>query len=142
MNSLAPARPPRRRLLAAAAALALAGALVLPVLRAAGGFLVKTDPPARSDAAVVLNHGMEIYLRIAEAARLYREGWVDKVVVNGGRRPPLVREWEAAGMKRDWKWSDEYAPVLEHLGVPRKKAVFPEVKSAWNTVREGNRGGK
>ncbi len=124
----------RRRVLAlaAAAACALAAAAFL----GAGCLLVEEDAPAKSDAAVVLLHGIDIYARIEEAALLYREGWVEKVVINGGRKPERVREWEARGMKRDWRWEEEFIPVLVFLGVPREKIIAITAEDAFDTVSE------
>ena len=54
-----------------------------------GEFLVSDDPPAQSDAVVVLNTGLEYYSRLIQAASLYREGFVKKVVINGNRKSAI-----------------------------------------------------
>ncbi|MBX3025506.1 YdcF family protein [bacterium] len=71
------------------ALLALAVA-ALPLLAAAGRFLVEDDPLRRTDAIVVLTGSYPD--RIIEAATLYREGWAPRII--------LCREPENAGFAR------------------------------------------
>lgn len=71
------------------ALLALAVAAV-PLLAAAGRFLVEDDPLQQADAIVVLTGSYPD--RIIEAAALYREGWAPRII--------LCREPENAGFAR------------------------------------------
>ncbi len=50
-------------------------------MSALGGFLVIHDSPTSSEAVVVLSTGIEYYPRLQEAARLFREGYAEKVVI-------------------------------------------------------------
>jgi uncharacterized SAM-binding protein YcdF (DUF218 family) len=123
----------RQRLLA----VVLAGAgLAAAAVLGSGYLLVGEDAPARSDAAVVLLHGIDVYARIEEAALLYREGWVGQVVINGNRKPHRVREWEAQGMKVTWRWEEEFVGILTFLGVPRERIVTLSAEDAFDTVSE------
>jgi len=124
------------------ASLALAVLLARPALRGLGGFLIRTDPVVHADAAVVLFHGGEVYLRIEEAARLYREGAVDCIVINGGRRPPVVKDWESRGLVRDWRWQDEFLPLFPFFGVPAEKVVVVTAEEAYDTGSEARLVGK
>ncbi len=78
-----------RRLAYLGATVCLAVALLYfslgTLLAALGGFLVINDNPTSSEAVVVLSTGIEYYPRLQEAARLFREGYAEKVVINGNR---------------------------------------------------------
>jgi uncharacterized SAM-binding protein YcdF (DUF218 family) len=87
----------------------------LPVLRAAGRFLVEDDPPQHADAIVVLSGSYPD--RILEAVALYREGWAPHII--------LCRELENAGFRklRDLgvrvpRVFELNRMVAEQLGVP------------------------
>ena len=86
----------RRRLAIAAIALLVLAAVALPLLGAAGRFLVEDDPLQHADAIVVLTGSYPD--RILEAAALFREGWAPRIT--------LCREPENAGFRK-----------LESLGV-------------------------
>lgn len=96
------------------AALALALAAV-PLLSAAGRFLVEDDPLGHADAIVVLTGSYPD--RIIEAATLYREGWAPRII--------LCREPENAGFQK-LQALGVHVPrifelnrsVAEQLGVP------------------------
>ncbi len=70
-----------------------------------GGTLIDVDSPAKADYIVVLGGDSE---RVVEAARLYREGWAEKVVIS------------ATGAA-----VDKYAEVARAYGVPAD-AVVPD----------------
>jgi uncharacterized SAM-binding protein YcdF (DUF218 family) len=89
--------------------------LALPVLRAAGRFLVEEDPLQHADAIVVLAGSYPD--RILEAVALFREGWAPHII--------LCRELENAGFKklRDLgvkvpRLYQLNRSVAEQLGVP------------------------
>ncbi|UCG39465.1 MAG: YdcF family protein [bacterium] len=127
-----------KRNIAVVLAAALSGAVVLTFLGVtmAVGALVRADEPARADAVVVLFHDTEIYLRMTEAARLYREGYVPKVVINGGRVHPVLKEMEAGGFSRDWRWEEEYRDYLRFLGVPLEDVIFIQVEDSFDSWGE------
>lgn len=81
--SKAPARRKHRLLfvLLLLVVLAIAGRVFL--LPGMGTFLVKSDPPAKAQAAVVLA-GDQWGNRVLRGAQLKRDGFVDKVLVSGG----------------------------------------------------------
>ena len=77
------------------------------ILTGIGSFLVVEDIPAKADAAVVLNTGVDIYPRLIEAANLYKQAKAEKVVINGNRKTDIMRSLESSG----------YAPPLN--GTPK-----------------------
>jgi uncharacterized SAM-binding protein YcdF (DUF218 family) len=104
----------RRLAIAGAVVLALALA-ALPLLAAAGRFLVENDPLQHADAIVVLTGSYPD--RIVEAALLYREGWAPRII--------LCRESENAGFQ-NLRTLGVHVPrlfelnrsIAEQLGVP------------------------
>jgi len=85
----------RRRLLMLVVLLAgVALVSYRPLLTAAGAFLTPQDLPEKCDAAVVLRGEDTDGLRLEEAARLYRDGWVGKIVLSGGLLPFGIHETE------------------------------------------------
>jgi uncharacterized SAM-binding protein YcdF (DUF218 family) len=75
-------KPPYRKWVAA---LVLLSAIILSHslwLAALGGWLVRTDPPARADVALVLA-GDESGYRILKAAEMVRQGYTKTVLVSG-----------------------------------------------------------
>lgn len=111
----------------------LAGAIFLTAVSYS---LERSEAPVASDAAVVLFHDTEVYMRMTEAARLYQEGYVRKIVVNGGRVHPVLKKMKAQGLSREWKWDEEYHSVLEFLGVPLKDVIFIQVEDAFDSKGE------
>ncbi|MGA2434030.1 MAG: YdcF family protein [Bryobacteraceae bacterium] len=77
---------PRNRLLLALLGILIAAALAVavqrPLLRAAGGFLVRGEEPFRADIVVVLA-GDGNGLRILKAAELVRQGYAPRILVSG-----------------------------------------------------------
>lgn len=105
----------RRLLVGVLVALLLVALAALPLLGAAGRFLVEDDPPRHADAIVVLTGSYPD--RILEAATLYREGWAPHII--------LCREPENAGFRRLRELGvrvprlfELNRSVAEQLGVP------------------------
>jgi len=93
--------------------LALAGSTVAyllrgPLLSRLGGALVVADPLEKADAAVVwAGPPMSQDRQLHTAARLYREGWVRKLVLSGPRGPYGI-------------YGTEFSfPLAASLGVPK-----------------------
>jgi uncharacterized SAM-binding protein YcdF (DUF218 family) len=54
-----------------------------PLLRLAGGFWVVDDPPAASDAIVILGDDNYYGDRAARAAELFKAGWAPRIIASG-----------------------------------------------------------
>ena len=105
----------RRALAIAVIALLVVAVAAVPLLGAAGRFLVEADPLEHADAIVVLAGSYPD--RILEAVALYREGWAPRII--------LCREPENAGFRSCRAsaspcraCSTSTASVAEQLGVP------------------------
>jgi uncharacterized SAM-binding protein YcdF (DUF218 family) len=105
----------RRALAIAVVALLVLAAAALPLLGAAGRFLVEDDPLDHADAIVVLTGSYPD--RILEAVALYREGWAPRII--------LCREPENAGFRKLQglgvtvpRLFELNRSVAEQLGVP------------------------
>lgn len=114
---------PRRRsrvALRAVGALALAGVLAWqarrPLLAAVGGAVVSEDEPMHADVAVASLS--DARATAFEAARLWRDGWVRRVVVFtwwDSRLDRTLRELGVPVLTPD----EASVAILERLGVPR-----------------------
>jgi uncharacterized SAM-binding protein YcdF (DUF218 family) len=123
----------------------LLGLIVLfhPVwLSLAGRFPVLDEPRKKSDLAVVLNTGVEIYPRLMAAAELYRQEWVGGVAVNGNRKSDTLREMERMGLRPCCPWYEDHLRILALLGVPRTRVVVIAAEDAYDTVSEAERVGR
>lgn len=81
---MAVSRPRRVIVLLALLVAGLAGvAFHRPILSAAGRLLVDGDKLEKADAAVVLSGEQSNGLRVTAAVRLYKEGWVRRIVLSG-----------------------------------------------------------
>ena len=126
-----------RRWVTAIIGASIALMLLHPVLLGAmGSFLVVDDPLAPVDAAVVLSTGVEYYPRLTEAARLYKNGLVRRVVINGNRKTEALRHLEDAGFTPCCPWYEESLRILAICGVPRDRVVMVDAPEAYDTVSE------
>jgi uncharacterized SAM-binding protein YcdF (DUF218 family) len=119
--------------------LALAALLVLGrlwVLPGLGRVLVEDRPPVRADAVVVLATGSEFYPRLMEAARLVREGFAPRLVINGNRKTEALRRLEALGYEPAAPWYENPLRILELLGVERDRVTAVSVEDAYDTISE------
>lgn len=106
------------------------------ILTSLGEFLVVDEEPIHSDAVVVLNTGMEYYPRLVEAASLYQQGFVKKIVINGNRKTDVLRDLERKGFEPCCPWYEGRIRILEILGVPRIAVMAISVEDAYDTVSE------
>jgi uncharacterized SAM-binding protein YcdF (DUF218 family) len=97
--------------------------------------LVRSDEPLKADAVVVLAHGTEIYQRMIQA-ELYQEGYAPRVVINGGRVHPVVKEMEKKGFSREWKWDEEYHAYLQFIGISLDDVIFVQLEEPIDTWSE------
>lgn len=101
-----------------------------------GSFLVVKDIPQKTDAAVVLNGGVDIYPRLIEAADLYKKAKASKVVINGNRKTDILRDLENRGYETTCKWYAEEINVLAHQGVAKEHIVAISAEDAFDTISE------
>jgi len=94
-----------------------------PLLRLAGSYWVKSDPPAASDVIVILSDDDFTADRATRAADLYHDGWAPRVVGSGRWLRPYASIAEL--MQHD----------LEARGVPQK-AIVPFAHNAADTLEE------
>jgi uncharacterized SAM-binding protein YcdF (DUF218 family) len=112
------------------------------IMTAVGEFLVLTEEPVRSDAAVVLSTGVEYYPRLMEAAKLFRDGLAARVAINGNRKSETLRWLERQGFQACCPWYENAVRILEVLGVPRKDVIAINAEDAYDTVSEAKIVGK
>jgi uncharacterized SAM-binding protein YcdF (DUF218 family) len=106
------------------------------MLHAAGEFVVFDEQPVLSDAIVVLNTGVQIYPRLMEAARLYRQGYAGKVVINGNRKSRELKTLEKQGFKPCCRWYENSFRILTLLGVAREDVLAVSAPDAYDTISE------
>ena len=120
----------------------LAGGILLwgfsrALLVRAGELLVHTDAPARADVVVVLHtEGVEYHSRLVQAARLYREGYAGRVVINGNRKSPVLRDLEKEGFFPCCYWYEDAVRMLDVMGVPREQIIAISAEDVYDTVSE------
>jgi uncharacterized SAM-binding protein YcdF (DUF218 family) len=106
------------------------------ILASIGSFLVVQDVGEHTEAAVVLNTGVDIYPRLIEAADLYNNKKSDRVVINGNRKTDVLRKLEAKGFKPPCKWHAEEIKILDLLGVPKDNIIAISAENAYDTISE------
>jgi len=94
-----------------------------PLLRLAGSYWIKSDPPAASDVIVILSDDDFTADRATRAADLYHDGWAPRVVGSGRWLRPYASIAEL--MQHD----------LEARGVPHQ-AIVPFAHNATDTLEE------
>jgi uncharacterized SAM-binding protein YcdF (DUF218 family) len=107
-----------------------------PLLRTIGSLIVVDDPPAASDAIVILNTGIEYYPRLIQAADIYRRHLVRKVVINGNRKTDTLRDLEKQGFERCCPWYTDSVRILTLLDVPEDDIVKISAENAYDTISE------
>ncbi|MBW1769206.1 MAG: YdcF family protein, partial [Deltaproteobacteria bacterium] len=112
------------------------------ILGGLGRFLVFDEDSVPSDAVIVLNTGVEYSPRLIEAARLFRDGFARKVVINGNRKTDVLRGLEKRGFKRCCTWYEDSLRILSLYGVSRDKVVYISAEDAYDTVTEAEAVGK
>jgi len=107
--------------------LVLGGALYLGgpyLLTHAGRYLITQDPLVKADMALVLSG--QPYLRVPEAARLYHEGLIPKILLVNEPRPPGQEDLLRLGLRYP-DGLEISMQLLEALRVPREAVLtIPE----------------
>lgn len=112
------------------------------IMSSIGEFLIVNEEPVHSDAVVVLFTGVQWYPRLMEAAGVYREGFANKVVINGNRKTEVLRRLEEKGFQACCPWYEDAVRILSLLGVPREDVIAVSVEDAYDTVSEAKTVGK
>ncbi|MEN8198927.1 MAG: YdcF family protein [Thermodesulfobacteriota bacterium] len=107
-----------------------------PILTPVGRLLIVDDMLEQSDAAVVLNTGVEIYDRLIEAAGIYNSGLARKIVINGNRKNETVEKLEEQGYEKCCSWDEDRIRILELLGVKRDDILSISAPDVYDTVSE------
>ncbi len=110
--------------------------LLMLLIRVSGHLIVRADELKVSDASVILYSGAEVYPRIVESAKLYKQGKVNKVILNGNRKLELLKRLEKQGYKRPGSWEDEYVALLIFLGVELDDIIVLDFPDVYDTVSE------
>ena len=76
------------------------------LVRLPGHSLIVDNPSATADVAIVLTTGVDYLPRLLQAAQLYRDNRVKKVLINGNRKTDAIRELEKQGFIPACKWSE------------------------------------
>ena len=101
-----------------------------------GRSLVVDDPSATADVAIVLTTGVDYLPRLLQAAQLYRDKRVKKVMINGNRKTDAIRQLEKQGFIPACKWSENSLRILEMYGVPRQQVWTVSAEDVFDTVSE------
>ena len=101
-----------------------------------GHSLVVDDPSATADVAIVLTTGVDYLPRLLQAAQLYRDKRVKKVMINGNRKTDAIRQLEKQGFIPACKWSENSLRILEMHGVPRQQVWAVSAENVFDTVSE------
>lgn len=109
--------PFSRFLLALGISVALFFILKIPILKAAGNYLRSEDEPQKSRYMFVLSGGA--YDRGKEAARLYKAGMVDTLVLTGQN---VAMNLKALGI--DINEAQLTDSALVHFGVPQSRIIM------------------
>ena len=101
-----------------------------------GHSLVVDDPSATADVAIVLTTGVDYLPRLLQAAQLYRDKRVKKILINGNRKTDVIRQLEKQGFIPACKWSENSLRILEMHGVPRQQVWAVSAENVFDTVSE------
>ena len=101
-----------------------------------GNSLIVNDENAKADVAVVLSTGVDYLPRLLQAAELYRDKRVKRVLINGNRKTDAIRKLEQQGFVSACKWNENILRVLEMYGVPREKVWSVSAEDVFDTVSE------
>jgi uncharacterized SAM-binding protein YcdF (DUF218 family) len=101
-----------------------------------GHSLVVDDPAATAEVAVVLTTGVDYVPRLLQAAQLYRDKRVKKIIINGNRKTDAIRKLEAQGFVPACQWYENSLRILEMYGVPRDRIWTVVAEDVFDTVSE------
>lgn len=101
-----------------------------------GHSLVVDDPSAIAEVAIVLTTGVDYLPRLLQAAQLYRDKRVKKVLINGNRKTDAIRQLEKQGFIPACEWSENSLRILEMYGVPRQQVWAVSAENVFDTVSE------
>jgi uncharacterized SAM-binding protein YcdF (DUF218 family) len=101
-----------------------------------GQSLIVDNPTATADVAVVLTTGVDYLPRLLQAAKLYRDKQVKRILINGNRKTDAIRKLEQQGFVPACKWYENSLRILEMNGVPRAQVWTVSAEDVFDTVSE------
>ena len=101
-----------------------------------GNSLIVDDPAATADVAIVLSTGVDYLPRLLQAAQLYKDKRINRVMINGNRKTDAIRELENKGFVPACKWYENSLRILEMYGVPRDRVWVVSAEDVFDTVSE------
>lgn len=100
------------------------------------GHSLVVDESATAEVAVVLSTGVDYLPRLLQAAKLYREKRVKRILINGNRKTEIIRRIEAEGFVPSCKWYTDSLRILEMYGVPPAQVWAVDAQDVFDTVSE------
>lgn len=100
------------------------------------GHSLVIDEPATAEVAVVLSTGVDYLPRLLQAAKLYRDKRVKRILINGNRKTDIIRRIEEEGFVSCCKWYENSLRILEMYGVPPAQVWAVDAEDVFDTVSE------
>ena len=100
------------------------------------GHVLVVDEPATAEVAVVLTTGVDYLPRLLQAAELYRDKRVKRILINGNRKTDIIRRIEEEGFVPACTWYENSLRILEMYGVPRGQVWTVDAEDVFDTVSE------
>lgn len=101
-----------------------------------GQKLIIDNPAEKADVAIVLTTGVDYLPRLLQAAKLYRDKRVPRILINGNRKTDAIRKLELQGFVSDCKWYENSLRILSMYGVPREKVWTVSAEDVFDSVSE------
>ena len=101
-----------------------------------GNSLIVNNESASADVAVVLSTGVDYLPRLLQAAQLYKDKRVKKILINGNRKTDAIRQLEQQGFEPACKWYENSLRILDMHGVPRDKVWTVAAEDVFDSVSE------
>jgi uncharacterized SAM-binding protein YcdF (DUF218 family) len=101
-----------------------------------GQKLIIDNPAEKADVAIVLTTGADYLPRLLQAAKLYRDKRVPRILINGNRKTDAIRKLEQQGFISECKWYENSVQILSMYGVPRNAIWTISAEDVFDSVSE------